>query len=336
MLDAMTVTIEKRPIYEAATLVSESPREDGAWKVRIISEGQGSSGYYSRDLLEGYHHVFNDVLSFKNHPTGWDGPEDRDFTMIAGEILGETWTEDDERGMAAVYGWYLPDEEYRAKLERYKKKLGVSIFAMGEGEWDDRTGNFNVTEFTEDPYTSVDVVIAAGARGKILESAKKVYAHRVERTSAASAGVTEEEGLSEMAEKDVLDAIGKLTVAVEALTESGKKEAQATVDANALSTAVEAGIEAGVKAYADNIAAIDAAELLPSQEADLRDRAAKGEDITSAIESAKVIATEAREAAGKASKTTTETKLTTESAQFSEGAAEGYEFKGFGARKAGK
>jgi len=331
MLDAMTVTIEKRPIFEAATLVSESPREDGAWKVRIISEGQGSSGYYSRDLLESFHHVFNDVLSFKNHPTGWDGPEDRDFTMIAGEILGETWTEDDERGMAAVYGWYLPDEEYRPKLERYKKKLGVSIFAMGEGEWDDRTGNFIVTEFTEDPYTSVDVVIAAGARGKLLESAKKAYASRVENASADSAGVTEEEGLSEMAEKDVLDAIGKLTVAVEALTESGKKEAQATVDADALQTAAEAG----VKAYADATAAIDAAELLPSQEADLRDRAAKGEDITSAIESAKVIAKEAREAAGKQAKTT-ETKLTTESAQFSESAAEGYEFKGFGARKAGK
>ena len=331
MLDAMAVTIEKRPIFEAATLVSESPREDGAWKVRIISEGQGSSGYYSRDLLESYHHVFNDVLSFKNHPTGWDGPEDRDFTMIAGEILGETWTEDDERGMAAVYGWYLPDEEYRPKLERYKKKLGVSIFAMGEGEWDDRTGNFIVTEFTEDPYTSVDVVIAAGARGKLLESAKKAYASRVENASADSAGVTEEEGLSEMAEKDVLEAIGKLTVAVEALTESGKKEAQATVDADALSTAVEAG----VKAYADATAAIDAAELLPSQEADLRDRAAKGEDITSAIESAKVIATEAREAAGKQAKTT-ETKPAVEAGQFSEGANSGYEFKGFGARKAGK
>lgn len=331
MLDAMTVTIEKRPIFEAATLVSESPREDGAWKVRIISEGQGSSGYYSRELLESFHHVFNDVLSFKNHPTGWDGPEDRDFTMIAGEILGETWTEDDERGMAAVYGWYLPDEEYRPKLERYKKKLGVSIFAMGEGEWDDRTGNFIVTEFTEDPYTSVDVVIAAGARGKLLESARKVYASRVENASAASAGVTEEEGLSEMAEKDVLDAIGKLTVAVEALTESGKKEAQATVDADALQTAVEAG----VKAYADATAAIDAAELLPSQEADLRDRAAKGEDITSAIESAKVIATEAREAAGKQAKTT-ETKPAIEAGQFSEGANSDYKFKGFGARKAGK
>lgn len=330
MLEHMTVTIEKRAIFEAATLVSESPREDGAWKVRIISEGQGSSGFYSRQLLENFHQVFNDVLSFRNHPTGWDGPEDRDFTMIAGEILGETWVDDDERGMAAVFGWYLPDEEYRPKLERYKKKLGVSIFAMGEGEFDENTGNFMVTQFDEDPYTSVDVVIAAGARGKILESAKKIYAHRVENASADSAGVTEEEGLSEMAEKDVLDAIGKLTVAVEALTESGKKEAQAEVDANALSTAVEAGIEAGVKAYADNIAAIDAAELLPSQEAELTALAAEGKDISSAIESAKVIAKEARDAAGTQAK---QTKVA-ESAQFSEAGDSAHEFKGF--RKAGK
>lgn len=331
----MTVITQKRPIFEAATLVSESPREDGAWKVLIISEGQGSSGYYSRELLENYHHVFNDVLSFRNHPTGWDGPEGRDFTMIAGEILGETWVENDEREMAAVYGWYLPDEEYRSKLERYKKKLGVSIFAMGEGEWDDNTGNFMVTEFTEDPYTSVDVVIAAGARGKLLESAKKAYASRVEKASADSAGVTEKEGLSEMAEKDVLDAIGKLSVAVEALTESGKKEAQAAVDASALDAAVAAGVEAGVKAYADSIQAIEDAELLPSQEADLRDRAAKGEDITSAIESAKVIAKEAREAASKKSDPAT-TKPAVEAGKFSEGAGSDYELKGFGTRKAGK
>lgn len=322
MLPDMTVTLEKRPIMEAASLVGESAREDGAWKVLIISEGQGSSGYYSRELLEQYHSVFDDVLSFTNHPTGWDGPEDRDFTMIAGEILGETWVEDDERGMAAVYGWYLPDEAHRDKLERYKKKLGVSIFAFGEGEWDDRTGNFKVLEFADDPYTSVDIVLAAGARGKIMESMRKTYAQRVENASADSAGVTEEEGLSKMAEKDVLDAIGKLTVAVEALTESGKKEAQAEVDAEAIQTAVEAG----VKAYADAIAAIDAAELLPSQEADLRDRAAKGEDITSAIESAKVIAKEARDAAGAQAK---QTKVA-ESAQFSESeGAEGYQFSGF-------
>lgn len=132
-----------------------------------------------------------------------------------------------------------------------------------------------------------------------------------------------------MAEKDVLEAIGKLTVAVEALTESGSKETQAAVDADALSTAVKAGVQA----YADATAAIDAAELLPSQEADLRDRAANGEDVTTAIESAKVIATEAREAAGvQANKTPTPT---VESAQFSEGAGADYQFKGFG-RNGGK
>ena len=318
----MTVTLEKRPIIEAASFIESEPRDDGAWKVRIISEGRGSSGYYTRSLLENYHGAFNDVLSFTNHPTGWGGPEDRNFEMIAGEILGETWIEDDERGMASVVGWYLPSAEHKSKLEQYRKKLGVSIFINGEGYLRE-DGEFEVTWLDEhDPYRSLDVVIAAGARGKFLESARKTYAKRVENASADSAGVTEEEGLSEMAEKDVLDAIGKLTVAVEALTESGKKEAQAEVDAVALQTAVEAG----VKAYADAIEAIDAAELLPSQEADLRDRAAKGEDITSAIESAKVIAKEARDAAGAQAK---QTKVA-ESAQFSESeGAEGYQFSGF-------
>lgn len=330
MLIPMTVTMEKRPIYEAASLVGESAREDGAWKVRIISEGQGSSGYYSRELLENFHGVFNDVLSFTNHPTGWDGPEARDFTMVAGEIVGETWVEYDERGMAAVMGWYLADPEHREKLERYKKKLGVSIFAFGEGEWNDRTGNFNVLEFVDDPYTSVDVVIAAGARGKILESAKRMYASRIENASAASAeGKTEEEGLSEMAEKDVLEALSKLTVAVEALTESNSKEAQAEAD----TAAIQSAVQEGIASYDGKVAAIESAGLLPSQEAKLKKLAAEGADVSESIEEAKAIATEARESAGKQATT----KVVSESAQFSESdAGSSYEFGGFGSPKGGK
>jgi hypothetical protein len=326
MLLNMTITTEKRNIFESASLAGEAPREDGAWKVRIISEGQGSSGYYTRSLLESFHTVFDDVLSYKNHPTNDEGPESRDFTMIAGEIVGKTWVENDERGMAAVYGWYLPDPEYRGKLERYKKKLGVSIFAVGEGEVSE-SGVFKVTEFFDDPYTSVDVVIAAGARGKILESQKRFYANRVENASVTSAEVTKEkEGLSEMAEKDVLEALSNLAVTVDALVESVKNEAQAVVDADALSSAVEAGIAAGVEAYAKNIDAIAAAELLPTQEAELKKLASEGKDISQTLESAKAIAKEARESA---SGRNVGSVNVVESGQFSESGSSGYELKGF-------
>src|SRR5690625_7567990 len=94
----------RKHLLEAASLVSESASKDGTWKVRLISEGRGSSGIYTRELLENHHHAFNDVLSFKNHPGMWDGPQSRDFTMIAGERSEErrVGTEWRSRGEAAA------------------------------------------------------------------------------------------------------------------------------------------------------------------------------------------------------------------------------------------
>lgn len=286
---------ETKHLLEAASLVGESAREDGAWKVRLISEGQGSSGFYSRSLLEGYHHVFNDVLSFKNHPTGWDGPETRDFSMIVGEIAGDTWVEDDERGMAAIYGWYLPDPEHKDKLERYKNKLGVSIYALGEGEFDENTGNFHVTSFEEDPYNSLDVVIAAGARGKFLESMRKVYEHRSsEKTSVASTEDKEEtKGL--IMEKDVEDRFNAIENLIQTLVAS--KQAEAQVEAE--KSAVDAEVEKHTAAVRSGLEAIEGArnELLPAQVRSLTERAYSGADISAELEDAKVIAKEALEAA---------------------------------------
>lgn len=287
-----TKTLEKRHLLEAASLIGESSREDGAWKVRLISEGQGSSGFYSRELLENHYHVFNDILSFNNHPTGWDGPEARNFTEIVGEIVGDVWVENDERGMAAITGWYLPDPEYRDKLERYKKKLGVSIYAMGEGEFDEDTGNFYVTSFEDDPYNSLDVVIAAGARGKFLESMRKVYDSRQnesDKTEVTSASDKERITM----DKEVKEALEALTALVQSLVAekqaAGQAEAQAEADAMA--------VEAAVSAYDAAVAAIDEADLLAPQVAALRAEARKGVDVAPLIEQAKAIKEAAVEAA---------------------------------------
>ena len=51
-------------LFEASRLVREEAREDGAFKVRIISEGKGSSGIYPAKLLEDYFGAFDESLSF--------------------------------------------------------------------------------------------------------------------------------------------------------------------------------------------------------------------------------------------------------------------------------
>ena len=274
------MTIRKH-ILEAATLASESASADGTWKVRVISEGKGSSGTYTASLLENHHSAFNEVLSFKNHPTGWDGPQARDFTMITGQVVGETWVEKDERGLTAIYANYLPDPDYRDKLERYKDKLGLSIYIEGSG-YEDENGEFIVDWFNpEDPFASLDVVIAPGARGKFLESARQAYESvdaDAKKSTVTSAGEEKEIKLDEK-DREKLDALVTAVASLVADKEKATAEAaQATADANAGRDAVEA--------YDAAVSAIDAAELPEKVVESLRKQAKEGVDVAPLIEQA--------------------------------------------------
>ena len=274
------MTIRKH-ILEAATLASESASADGTWKVRVISEGKGSSGTYTASLLENHHSAFNEVLSFKNHPTGWDGPQARDFTMITGQVVGETWVEKDERGLTAIYANYLPDPDYRDKLERYKDKLGLSIYIEGSG-YEDENGEFIVDWFNpEDPFASLDVVIAPGARGKFLESARQAYESvdaDAKKSTVTSAGEEKEIKLDEK-DREKLDA---LVAAVATLVADKEK---ATAEAAQVTADAEAGRNA-VEAYDAAVTAIDKAELPEAVVESLRKQAKDGVDVAPLIEQA--------------------------------------------------
>lgn len=284
-------------LLEAASLVGDAPNEDGTWKVRLISEGKGSSGVYTADLLENHHHAFDDLLSFKNHPD-WDGPQARDFTMIAGQIMGETWVEKDERGLTAVYANYLPDEDYRDKLARYKDKLGLSIYIEGSGFYRDNadgTEEFVVDWFNpEDPFASVDVVHAPGARGKFMESMRKTYDSNrsVESDEKPSTTVVQEDEGDNMELEKAIEALTAQVAALVADKETAKAaEAQVTAD--------KAEADKRVESYAATVDAVDAAELLPPQRKDILEAAKRGEiDVEAEIAKAKAVRDAAIEAAG--------------------------------------
>lgn len=278
-------------LFEAASLTTAGPSADGTWRVRLISEGQGSSGYYSKELLENFGHVFEGALSYKNHPVGESGLQSRDFTMISGRLVGGIDVVEEADGRTALYGNYLPDPDYAEKLERYKDALGLSIFASGAGEYDEND-DFIVTEFAaDDPYRSVDVVVAPGARGEFLaERLKEMYVSSVEDASKPSVTVAQE--VKEGDTMELEKAIEALTAKVDALIADKEKavaaEAQAEADAQAVAAAVEQ--------YSAAVEAVDAAELLDVQKAEILEAAKSGADIEQMIESAKKI----KEAAVKA------------------------------------
>lgn len=281
-------------LFETATLVEAS--ETGTWKVRLISEGKGSSGIYPASLLERYGHAFNDSLSFENHPVGWDGPQSRNFTQIVGKVLGETWIERDERGKVGVYANWDPDPDHRDRLSRYKKNLGLSIYIEGDGHLDE-DGEFVVDSFNEmDPYKSVDVVIAAGRGGRFEESLKEIYSQRSESKPGAESSAQErkDQKVMEKQEIEALTAqveslVTAVTALVSANAEKAEENAQREADENA---AKEARDE-----YAAAVEAIEAVrdDLLPSQVKHLMAEAKAGSDVAPLIESAKTVAAEVRE-----------------------------------------
>lgn len=177
---------------------------------------------------------------------------------------------------------------------------------------------------SESPYNSVDFVEVPGADGAVvnlaLESAKKLVDHTMLReastfaiglagvrektspaagrgaTPAVEASAEEKEGESM---DEVLKAIEALSTRVDAFVNESQTAkgaaAQAQVDAEAL----ESAKTDAVSAYRTSVEAIEAADLLEPTAEGLRDRAAKGEDITSAIEAAKAADAKYLEAAAK-------------------------------------
>lgn len=278
-------------LIEAASLASDAPAEDGTWKVRIISEGKGSSGVYPKELLEKHHHAFDDLLSFKNHPTGWDGPETRDFTMIAGQIVGETWVDSDERGLTAVYGNYLPDPEYADKLDRYKEKLGLSIFIEGSGFWEENAEggeDFVIDWFNpNDPFASVDIVHAPGARGKFMESMRKNYESARAGSEIPTVRAAEEGLLEVHMEKKLDELIGLVSSLVAEKDAKAQESLQVEADTAAVKTAVEA--------FKVAVRAVDEAELLDSQKDAILEAVEAGQDVAPLIEAAVKVRDEAKQ-----------------------------------------
>jgi len=282
-------------LLESATLV-ESP-QSGTWKVRLISEGKGSSGIYPPEMLEKYHSAFNNVLSFENHPGWMDGPESRNFTQIVGRVQGETWIDKDERGKVGIYANWDPDPEHRERLARYKDNLGLSIYIEGDGHINE-DGEY-VVDFLngEDAFRSVDVVIAAGRGGRFEESQmQQIYAQRRAESDKTGVEASAPDGKEHKMDEKIEALTAQVTAlasSVETLVTAAKTKAEeaAQVEAD------EKVVEERIATYEANLAAIESVResLLPSQVKHLLAEAKNAADMTALIEQAKTLADELRE-----------------------------------------
>jgi len=292
---------QRKLLHEAGTL-TKPVAGASTYPIRIISEGKGSSGVYSRELLAEYKDAFEGALSFMNHPLDPAKPHLRDVTGIAGRLVGSVEAKEVD-GEFGLYSEYKPDPRWAGFVEEYADSLGLSIYISGDGR--EEGGEYIVESFDgSDPYRSVDVVIAAGRGGRFERARESLRAIESslgsptgEKPEATSAQETQQK--ENHMEKEILEALTAIKEAlvpvVSFVTES-KAAATATAQAEAQAEVDDKAVAEALDAYEKDVAAIDAADLLPSQVESLRSAAKRGEDIAPLIESAKKIVDEATQA----------------------------------------
>lgn len=174
--------IEHTPIiergeYESAnlgTLIQLNERavaEDGKVQIKIISPGWGSSGYYSKEMLERDAKVFKKgTHMYINHPTDREARErpERDIRDLAGVLLEDAVWESKGQSGPGLYSPASVLPAYREFIDAAAPYIGTSIRASGIAKEGKAEGKYGmIVEKLEDAF-SVDYVTLPGRGGEVL------------------------------------------------------------------------------------------------------------------------------------------------------------------------
>ena len=283
-------------IHEAATI--EVDATGTKFRVCLISEGKGSSATFVREFFSTENaEALAGALSFPGHPEDMWAPERRDPLSAIGHIA-EAVTIEEHDGLMGFWSEYnvaksRPD--VGVYLKEYASKLGLSIFIDSSGYPDPVTGIWVATELDgSDPYRSVDLVVAAGARGKFER-----VAEALRRITEASATAEEKEVIMD---KDIEGRFDALSKVIETLVSTLNGKAAADLQVEADTSAVNKAVESRLTDYDKAVNLITEAKLTESQTASLRAMALKGDDVTAEVETAKQVLAEALASAEKTPK----------------------------------
>jgi|SRR5690625_3286924 len=235
-------------------------KKNGRWLVTVAVPGQGSSGYYSEELLreQGPRALHPGAQSFITHDSTRN-PKD----MIGVFPDGGFWNAE-ERKLQAELEVFPHWQEF---VEAVGPHSGMSLYMHGKSDEDG-----NVLELTPNEYNGCDLVSRPGLAGSGLD--EKLYESL---KAEAIAKAEEDENMEELTKK------------VEALTDMFAQFVASQSPKKEDEVSPEDLVAEALNAYQEAIDEIDKADLLPSQVADLRERAKEGKDVAPLIESAKAI-----------------------------------------------
>lgn len=210
------------------------------WRVRIIAEGKGSSGTYSREVLErdGAQAFPIGTKVNVNHPTEaerFDRPEG-DVRAIAGALISEpTWQDSPSPGL---YADVQIGEKWAGFIEEFHKIVGLSIHAQAIVSPEvNESGSYDIMGLVPWPTNSVDIVTVPGAEGRFIEAFESAYDTMTDNYQIKEASV------------DLKDIQKVITEAIAPLVEAQKEPEAPTAPevADTVRKIVEADIPSAVK-----------------------------------------------------------------------------------------
>lgn len=233
-------------ILEESVKSLPAPQAEGVYRVRIIaSDVQGSSGYYSHEMLESFGSAAfpAETLSHVDHPSvseQEDRPE-RSVLTLGGYTVSDPILEAD-----GLYVDMFFAGKAREVVENFGKVIGLSIRAQGDIEESERDGVTvrEVKAIYPSPLNSIDLVTVPGAGGKVIAALQESL--KESEAPSADNGKASPMEIQELAEKvDALtEALAEVKGMFVTLAESLKPAPEPEVDV------VEA-VKAAYKATAD-------------------------------------------------------------------------------------
>lgn len=269
---------------EMLSEVAVAPVKKGnRWRVKVAQPGQGSSGYYTPEVLREYGPVA--IPAGTKAFMGHNEPQNRSLRDLVGTYPdGAYWVEEE----GALFADLQPaTSEWSNVLNELGTLAEASISVAGTK---DAQGNVLTLEYSRS--NSVDLVPHAGLVGSGLTEQIESLIESARADTINTPGVTPGAGDKEYKMEEKLDKlIGLLESFIADKSATALAEAQAKADADAVSAAVSESLSQ----YDAKVALIEAEkELLPSQRTFLREQAKAGADVAPLIEAAKKVVEEAK------------------------------------------
>ncbi len=157
------------PLSEAAAV-----SEDGEIQIKVISPGQGSSGYYPEDVLQadGPKVATTGLHMYWDHPTATEASErpERSLKDLAGVFTGNAYYDKQGSSGPGLYAKAKVFEEFRGPINEIAEHIGLSI--RGSGQLAEREVGGEKREVISkiDSLESVDFVTRPGRGGEIVTS----------------------------------------------------------------------------------------------------------------------------------------------------------------------